>query len=156
MPSTTASSATWTWTTRPSTIELVVVSDDGSRMMSSTVHSSAIGDAATRGGRTRTDGAASRPAVAISSIERGNDAEVAFICSRRSHVHRLNTNSRVASALARESLAPPSLWVPLAQYMQHIGSAETRLKKLNGARLITPSGDIVEIQPIGRGTTSEV
>jgi hypothetical protein len=33
------------------------------------------------------------------------------------------------------------------------GAMLTALKKLNGARLTCPSALVVEIQPIGRGTT---
>jgi len=33
------------------------------------------------------------------------------------------------------------------------GSPQTALKKLNGARLATPSGESEEMKPIGRGIT---
>src|SRR3954451_6207614 len=143
----------WISTTRPMTIVFTVVSEEGRATVWTTSHSMAIGVAATRGGRTRTEGAATSPASAISSMPRGDVAEVAFICSRRSQVHRLNTNSGTSAMLARESLGPPSRWVPLAQYIIEGGSPPHMLKNENGARFTTPSAEIVEIQPIGRGVT---
>src|SRR5215470_4998328 len=70
------------------------------------LHSSAQGEAATRGGLTRRDGAGSRPVCFISLWPRGNGAEVPFIWSRRSKVARLQTNSLVSSTKATESFAP--------------------------------------------------
>ena len=62
----------------------------------------------------------------------------------------LATNSPVSSALRWESLRG------LLANMMKGGVPETTLKKLYGARLTTPSRLTVEIQPIGRGTTSAV
>ena len=61
----------------------------------------------------------------------------------------------VKSALSSESLCSsvPGL-KELGQYMTQGGSGLSWLKKLKGARLMIPSGLIVVIQPIGRGTTS--
>src|SRR5262245_464037 len=70
------------------------------------LHSSAHGDAATRGGLTSRDGAASRPVARISQVPRGSGAEVPFIWSRRSNVARLQTNSLVSSTNATESFGP--------------------------------------------------
>src|SRR4029078_2899921 len=77
-----------------------------SRTVWSHLHSSAHGEAATRGGFTSRDGAASSPVAFISHSPRGSGAEVPFIWSRRSKVARLQTNSLVSSAKATESLAP--------------------------------------------------
>jgi len=60
----------------------------------------------------------------------------------------LQTNSPVSSALRWESLRG------LLENMTNGGVPETRLKKLYGARFTTPERLTVEIQPIGRGTTS--
>ena len=70
------------------------------------LHSSAQGDAFTRGGLTSRDGAGSRPARSISLTPRGSGAEVAFIASRKSQVARLQTNSPVSSMKLTESLCP--------------------------------------------------
>src|SRR6516162_11666198 len=67
-------------------------------------HSSAQGEAATRGGRTRREGAGARPALAISLTPRAKGAEVWLTCSRRSQVVKLQTNSFVSSMKASESL----------------------------------------------------
>jgi hypothetical protein len=37
-----------------------------------------------------------------------------------------------------------------------MGEALRAAKKLNGARFLTPPSDLVDSQPIGRGTTSDV
>src|SRR5260370_22986744 len=52
------------------------------------------------------EGAASRPVFSISFTPRANGADVSFICSRRSQVARLHTNSLVSSAKTTESLRP--------------------------------------------------
>ena len=75
-------------------------------------------------------------------------AELAFISQRRSQVDSEHTNSPVSCALRQVSLGPPP------ENITHGGRSETRLKKLNGARLATPFLSSVEIQPIGRGETS--
>ena len=113
-----------------------------------TLHSSAHGEAATRGGATIRDGAVSRPACSNSDAPRGSVAEVAFICSRSSHVGRFHTNSPASPANAAESFIPPLENISIG------GRSPTALKKLYGARLTAPSALIVETQPIGRGATS--
>jgi hypothetical protein len=68
------------------------------------LHSRLAGEAATRGGRTSVEGAVARPACANSLSPRGRPSEVAFICSRRSQVAMLQTNSPLSTANAFESL----------------------------------------------------
>src|SRR5436309_10638989 len=97
-----------------------------------TRHSRAQGDSAMRGGRTSRDGAGVSPAASISLTPRGNVAEVAFMASRRSHVARLQTNSRVSSMKLTESLRPS-----LEKHTTG-GRLETPLKYEYGARLISP------------------
>src|SRR5271170_7693520 len=110
-------------------------------------HSSAQGDALTRGGLTSTDGAATSPAFSISFVPSGNGPDVAFICSRRSQTARLQTNSLVSSTKVSESFLPSEANITMG------GSLETPLKNEYGARLISPRALIDEIQPIGRGAT---
>jgi hypothetical protein len=146
----------WIPTTCPiTTLARLSSAGRGSSTTCSSLHSIAIGEAFTRGGLTLTDAAASSPACAISSTLAGECAAVMIICSRSAKVHMLNTNSPVASTLLSESLCSrvPGL-NEFGQYITHGGSALSELKKLNGARLITPSLPRVEIQPIGRGSTS--
>src|SRR5262245_66134758 len=61
------------------------------------LHSSAHGDALTRGGLTSTDAAASRPTASISLTPRGKVRDVSFTCSRKSQTARLHTKSPVSS-----------------------------------------------------------
>src|SRR5262245_19584824 len=114
-------------------------------MVCSQRHSSAQGEAATRGGLTSRDGAASSPASFISLTPRGNEAEVSFIAWRRSQVARLQTNSPVCSANSTESfrLSPENPTIG--------GRVENALKNEYGARLISPLALTVVIHPIGRG-----
>ncbi len=65
-----------------------------------TRHSSAAGDAATRGAFTTRDGATSRPAATNSSSPTASAPEEMFIASNNGRVQRLKTNSPVAIALA--------------------------------------------------------
>ena len=44
-------------------------------------------------------------------------------------------------------------FIPVLEKATIGGASQTALKKLYGARLISPSGPSVEIQPIGRGAT---
>ena len=63
---------------------------------------------------------------------------------------RLMTNSPVAVAFASESLRPIDVnWTTA-------GSAQATVKNECGARLSTPSADLVDTQAIGRGTTTEL
>ena len=73
-----------------------------------TLHSSAQGVAATRGGATSRDGAISRPAWSNSFSPRASEAEVAFIASRRSQVGMFHTNSRVSIAKRPSPSCPRS------------------------------------------------
>ena len=93
----TASPITSHWSSeRPSRVS--------SRTIWVTTHSNATGLAATRGGETMREGAASMPAAANSSPSIA--ADVAFIASASGRVARFQTNSPVASAFATESFHP--------------------------------------------------
>src|ERR1700751_2380133 len=96
------------------------------------------------------DGAISSPARENSEAPRGSGAEVSFICSRSSHVTKFQTNSLSSPANVEESFAP---WLEKASMY---GPSPTALKKLYGARFTCPRASIVEIQPIGRGATSDL
>ena len=89
-----------------------------------TLHSSAQGVAATRGGATSRDGAISRPAWSNSFSPRGSEAEVAFMASRRSQVGMFHTNSPRLDREAAESFMP-SLEKAIIG-----GAPQTALKKL--------------------------
>src|ERR1700726_4460745 len=118
----TCPNATWASTSAPSMSR--------SRTVCNHRHSSAHGDAFTRGGRTSTLGAGSRPASRISLMPRGYDAEEAFIWLRRSQVARLQTNSRVSSTKAIVSFQP------LDENITIGGLVSTALKYEYGARLM--------------------
>src|SRR5262245_439651 len=89
------------------------------------LHSSAIGDCATRGGLTLRDGTMAMPAASGSLIVSSSVALVSFISVRRSKVARLNTNSPAVSALC---------WLCLRPLLENITNGflwpATRLKKL--------------------------
>ncbi len=77
---------------------------------------------------------------------------VTLTASRSSHVARFHTNSPLASTLTTVSLRRPSgAW--FAQKRIVGGSKLTFWNWLKGARLSMPAALVVEIQPIGRGTT---
>src|SRR5271169_3018637 len=86
------------------------------------LHSSAHGDAFTRGGLTRTEGVASRPTTSISLIPRAKVSDVSLTCARRSHTARLQTNSPVSSTNSIVSLRPSLANITIG------GSVETLLK----------------------------
>src|SRR5262249_51725309 len=106
------------------------------------------GERATRGTFTLTHAAIAMPTRSGSLMAAANSADDAFITSRSSYVAMLTTNSPVSSALVCESLRG---WL---ENRTNGGLAETVLKKLYGPRFTTPDRLTVEIQPIGRGTTS--
>src|ERR1700687_1522532 len=116
-------------------------------MICNSLHSSAQGEAATRGGRTNLDGAGVSPDCSISFTPRGNCPDVSTTALRRSNVARLHTNSFVSSTKTRESLGPS------LENKTMGGSSETALKNEYGARLISPLALIEVIQPMGRGAT---
>src|SRR5215470_20117514 len=116
----------------------------------SSVHSMLTGDSATRGARTRSLGTGVRPDIANSSTFAGNSAEQTFICSTISSLTMLTTNSLVSRTLASVSFIGSR---HTGQNSTTGGSPHTALKKLNGARLLTPAADVVETNAIGRGTT---
>src|SRR4029077_6379716 len=117
------------------------------RTVCSHLHSSAQGESFTRGGFTSREGAAASPVFSISLTPRANGAAAPFICSRRSQVARLQTNSLVSSANATESLRPSLANITVG------GWSVSPLKNEYGARLTSPLALIELIQPIGRGAT---
>ena len=76
-----------------------------------------------------------------------------FIASAISSLTMLATNSRMAWTLRSVSL---SGWRFMGQNMTMGGSPQMALKKLKGARLAMPSGEIDEMKPMGRGITAPV
>src|SRR5579871_5891732 len=112
-----------------------------------TLHSIEQGEAATRGGTTKREGAIARPARSNSLAPRGSGAEVSFIASRSSQVTRFQTNSRISPANVAESFGP------LLEKASSGGASPIALKKLYGARLTLPSAPTVDTHPIGRGAT---
>src|SRR5262245_42078694 len=94
-----------------------------SRRVCSHLHSSAHGDALTRGGLTKTDGAASKPTACISLMPRGKGHDVSLTCSRKSQTARLHTNSRVSSTKSIVFFLPSLANITIG------GSLETLLKK---------------------------
>ncbi len=69
-------------------------------------HSSATGEAATRGGATTVLGSRSSPTASNSETSAGKSVAVAFTCSSSGSGVRHTTNSPVARTLRRLSLAP--------------------------------------------------
>src|ERR1700720_3593128 len=138
-----------TW---PITIEygLALPSVAGNSTVLTYLHSNATGERFTRGGLTAIDGAISRCARSPSLTSAPTSADVRLICSRKSQVVRLCTNSPLSSALVCECLRPA------LENITNGGRLETALKKLYGARFTTPVRLIVDIHPIGRGTTRVV
>jgi hypothetical protein len=118
-------------------------------------HSNATRAAATRGARTRVLGALSIPTCSNSLCSGGNIAAVALIASAKSADTRFTTISRVASMLRTVSFRTPSRLFT-GTNINVGGFAVTPLKNENGAKLVTPSGDIVETQAIGRGVIVEI
>jgi len=73
-----------------------------------------------------------------------------FICSVSANGTRLTTNSGSSSMLRTVSFFVPSR-VLTGTNMSVGGFAVTPWKKLNGARFVLPSGEIVETHAIGLG-----
>src|SRR5882757_7249772 len=138
-----------TW---PITIEygLALPSVAGNSTVLTYLHSKATGERFTRGGLTAIEGAISRCAMSASLTSTPTSADVILICSRNSQVVRLWTHSPLVSALVCECLRPA------LENITNGGRLATALKKLYGARFTTPLRLMVEIHPIGRGTTSVV
>src|SRR5215203_895734 len=110
-----------------------------------------MGASATRGTFTFTLGALVNPVSANSSTSGGYSPEVRFICSTRASLTTLTTYSPVALTFLTVSLATPSR--EPAENITVGGLEQTALKKLNGARLCTPSELTDDTHAIGRGTT---
>src|SRR5580692_9009401 len=86
------------------------------------LHSSAHGEAFTRGGLTRTEGVASRPTTSISFIPRAKVSDVSLTCARKSQTARLQTNSPRSEEHTIVSLRPSLANMTIG------GSVETLLK----------------------------
>ena len=90
------------------------------------------------------------PRASASSTSGPNRALLSLTSAIKGWVARLTTNSPVATTLASVSLSPTDANDTIG------GLAHATLKNECGARLPTPSASTVEIQAIGRGTTSAV
>src|SRR5580700_6611374 len=108
-------------------------------------------DSLTRGGRTRSLDTGVSPDTANSSTPYGYSPEVAFIFAANSSLTMFTTNSFIARTLTSVSLQGSRNDV-----VKHStgGFALATVKKLNGARFAVPSGEMVETNAIGRGTTA--
>src|SRR4051794_2038923 len=114
-----------------------------------------MGDSATRGGFTFTDGTDAKPQAANSFTSGPNSSDVAFINFASRCGTTLITNSRVASILRTVSLRRPSR-VLVGQNSTVGGFGQTPLKKLNGARLGWPTRLTVDTHAIGRGVIEAI
>jgi hypothetical protein len=72
-----------------------------------------------------------------------------------SSVARFTTNWRVASTLSSVSFFLPWRSLTGAKHTD-MGLAQMPVKKLNGARFVFPSGEIVDTQAMGRGWMSPI
>ena len=111
---------------------------------------------ATRGGLTTVEGASRKPVWANSLCPCGRPSELSTIWSNSDSGDRLTTNSPLARILSRVSLGRRfwSLWLsPRGPHENPStgGSGQTTLKKLNGARLVSPALLMVDTHAIGRG-----
>src|SRR5580692_2199684 len=108
-------------------------------------------DSFTRGGRTRSLATGVSPATANSSTPYGYSPEVTFIFSANSSLTMFTTNSFVARTFVSVSFEGSRY-----DAVKHStgGFALATVKKLNGARFATPSGEMVDTNAIGRGTTT--
>src|SRR4029079_7644452 len=114
----------WTPTTWPMTTTALVECPPRAfgRITSVTLHSSAAGASATRGGATSRDGAAVRPAKANSLTPRGASTAVWFIAPANERETRLATNSRVSSAKLALCVGPSD------EHQNSGGALQTALK----------------------------
>ena len=132
-------------TTRPSTTKQSPTSTTRCN-----THSSATGEAFTRGGATRRLGSRASPTASNSLVPAPKSVPVALTCSNSSSGVRQTTNSPVASMLRRLSLRPTEVNCTTG------GVTPATVKNECGARLSTPSAERDDTQAIGRGTTTEV
>src|SRR5699024_3946897 len=109
------------------------------------VHSSAEGEEATLGGRTKVLCSRRIPSSSNSPISGGYGVPLALTRSWSDSGARFTTNSPVASTLTRESLRPTDVNCTIG------GSTQEMVKNECGAKLSTPSAEVVEIQAMGRG-----
>ena len=110
----------------------------------------ATGLSRTRRQSTTVAGAEATPTAVNSLTSSAKPAEVALTWSIIDSVAMLTTNWPVAAALSALCLPPTAV------NCTTIGSVELTEKKLNGARLSTPSALREDTQAIGRGTIAAV
>jgi len=123
-------------------------------VLSRSSHSMAAATPATLGGSTTVEGVRSRPAWSNSLSPGASVADVSFIDSANSPVRRLTTKAPVSRAFRAVSVLPSSAYERWPGANSTVGgSVVATLKKEYGARLSTPSVPVVDIQPMGRGTT---
>src|SRR5258706_12767480 len=110
----------------------------------------------TRGGLTETEAARVNPAYSNSLKSGGASIEEAFMARSISSVTIFTTNSFVARTLFSVSFIFPSVPRIRGQKRRVGGFEQTALKNEKGARFGRPLMSMLEIQPIGRGTTEPV
>src|SRR5436190_10763007 len=118
-------------------------------------HSRLIGDAARRGGFTSAEGSVLRPDSSSSLTLWGSSRAPMMTASMSSGTTTLTTNSPVSSMFRHVSFFEPSRFVATAIEITG-GSEETPLKKLKGARFVTPSRESVVTKAMGRGMMHEI
>src|SRR5436190_869083 len=118
-----------------------------------TLHSRANGDSATRGVAIDLDGAVCNSASVTSLCSLAISLDVRLTFSASEATAALMTNSPVASTLRSVSFFVASRR-SVGEKTTTGGLAPKALKKLKGAKLITPPGERVVTQAIGRGVTS--
>src|SRR5512142_3405299 len=108
------------------------------RMICVNRHSIDTSDSFTLGGLMQSEGMGVSPERANSSVPGDTSAEAIFIAPANDSETMLTTNSLVDSTLLRVSFSLPSFRTVVANRI--VGGLEhTPLKKLNGARFLTPS-----------------
>src|SRR5271163_1554376 len=111
-----------------------------------------MGDSATRGGRTFTLSSGVSPTSSNSLTPWGNVAEVKLAFSTFASFTMFTTNCRVSRTFRRVSFTSRSAGFD-GQNNTAGGLLQIPLKKLKGARFVTPAALIVLTQAIGRGAT---
>src|SRR6185436_9430117 len=119
------------------------------------VHSRLIGDASSRGGFTLVEGSVDSFARSSSLTLCGSSRAPMITASMGSGTTTLITYSPVSSMLRHVSFLEPSRLEATAIDTTG-GSEETPLKKLKGARFVTPSRERVVTNAIGRGMMQEI
>src|SRR6267154_3938877 len=119
------------------------------------LHSKWIGTSLTRGGLILTHGIGVSPVLSNSLSSSGMALAESTISFHTGCVTTLKQNSPFSRTFFSVCFSLPS---GLRAIVSEIigGITQTTVKKLNGARLVTPLVLTVEAQPIGRGTTAPV